>query len=475
MIGATTTRRAGILAAITLAATGVLCPQPAVGQQRRSGVDIYQEQLRVQWDRQTPEAQEAAFDVGGWFSFAMFKYDDASNLRVRNLRQYQIRAWASMNLHGVHKAYVRAMYGLDDWNDGDNPIDNRNDEDAGPAFERAWYLFDLGNFLRNRGRRDVPLDMQVKVGREYATIGTALVLSMPLDMIEWQMSIRDWDFLALLGMTREDTNNIDDSLPVDDHQQRCFWGAQVTYRGVDNHRPFVYWLSQDDHTNPDPKLSYQGFDYSSRYLGAGSTGSLLPQLRYQFEIVGEFGHTFSAFQTSRRDRIRAMALDAGLTYLFDNIASEPRLGYEYLFGSGDDDRQLTSTSTIGGNRAGTEDNAFNAIGYRDTGLSFAPDVSNLNIHVLSASFIPLKNRRFFEQLELGAKVFFYHKATSGPISDASATEDSYWAGWEIDGYCNWRLTSDLTVSLRYGAFQPGSAFASQTTRHFLLTAMTLSF
>ena len=54
------------------------------------------------------------------------------------------------------------------------------------------------------------------------------------------------------------------------------------------------------------------------------------------------------------------------------------------------DRRLSTNSTIGGNLAGTPDNAFNAFGFRDTGLAFAPRVSNLHMFMVGASFFPLE-------------------------------------------------------------------------------------
>ena len=84
----------------------------------------------------------------------------------------------------------------------------------------------------------------------------------------------------------------------------------------------------------------------------------------------------------------------------------------------------------------------------------------------------------FKKLELGTKVFFYHKARrGGPVSDTTATEDSSCLGWEWDLFCNWRITSDLAWTMRYSMFQPGDAFkhGDRSCRQFLYTGMSLSF
>ena len=106
------------------------------------------------------------------------------------------------------------------------------------------------------------------------------------------------------------------------------------------------------------------------------------------EVVGEWGKTFSEGVTSGRDRVCAWAADAALAYFFRKTPTRPKLMVEYLYGSGDGNRRLSSTSTIGGNLAGTKDHAFNAFGFRDTGVALAPRVSNLHIYILGASFFP---------------------------------------------------------------------------------------
>jgi len=457
-------------------AVGLVPVLPAAGQET-AGQRVYAEQLRVALDEQSPESREIGFDAGGWFSFALFSYDDAAARKTRTLRKYELRGWASFNIRGVHRAYVRGLLNWDDWNEGDNPITGRGDE-FNERIERAWYQFDLGRLLRNQTHREPPVDFRLKVGRQFATIGTALVLSMPLDMVRFDLAADEWEFMAMLGKTLKHTRNIDDSDRVATHQDRCFYGFELAYRGFDHHRPFVYFLSNEDHTSPASEDPSQSYDYSSRYLGAGSEGAiLLPDLRYQVELVGEWGKTYSEGVTTGRDRICAMAFDVLLEYLFQTHM-HPKLMFEYLYASGDSDRRSSATATVGGNLAGTKDTAFNAFGFRDTGIAFAPRISNIHMYSFGASFFPLEKTKLFKKMEVGSKVFFYHKANaSGPISDTTATNNARWLGWEWDTFCNWRITSDLAWTIRYGAFQPGSAYdgGEDSCRQFLFTGVVLSF
>ncbi len=461
--------------AVLLAVGVIILAGPASGQVE-SGRRVYDEQLRVRLDEQVPQAREIGFDAGGWFSFAFFNYDDAEHEK-RTLRQFQLRGWASLNIKQIHKFYVRGLIGWDDWNAGTNPTEGRGDEDTDPRIERAWYQFDLGRLLSGHTGTRPPLGFQFKVGRAFADIGTALVLSMPLDLIQFDVEAGNWQLMALLGKTIDDTTNLVDASPkMETHQERCFWGLELTYNGLDRHRPFAYFLSNDDHTSPTHGDATQAYDYSSRYLGMGSRGTLLvPNLRYQVEIVGEWGKTYSEGVTSGQDDICAFAADVLLEYLFD-VKTHPKVMVEYLFGSGDSDRRVSSSATIGGNSPGTDDRAFNAFGFRDTGLAFAPKVSNLHIYIVGASFFPFEESKLFKRFEVGSKAFFYQKDESGgPISDTTADTKEPWVGWEWDVYCNWRITSDVTWSLRYGAFRPGATFEERDCRQFLYTGVTFSF
>jgi len=438
------------------------------------GRAIFEEQLRVDLDRQMPRAREMGFDAGAWFTFAVFRYDDAAAGKIRNLQQYELRAWGSMDLGGSHRAYIRALFGWDDWHHNDNPL-GRGDEDT-QEIERAWYELNLDRMFANQTGQQPLWRFRTKVGRQFAEIGSALTLSMPLDMVQITAGYDDFDVRLLLAMTIRNSRNIDNSAPVHDHQERCFYGVELTYDGFSRHRPFVYFLLNDDNTDEDPADPLQNYEYDSTYVGLGSKGTLLlPDLRYVFEIVGQWGRTYSDGATADRDYIEAMALDFQLEHLF-RTKMKPKVSFEYLFGSGDPDRRLSATSTIGGNEAGTTDRAFNAFGFRDLGISFSPKPANLHSFVLGGSFFPLEDIELFRKMEVGTKLFFYAKNFKhGPLSDTTATRSNHWVGWEWDAYCNWRLTSDITWTIRYGAFQPGDAFQSQQTRHFLYTAATISF
>lgn len=461
---------------IVLAAVVGLVSVPAAGQDD-GGLRIYAEELRTVLDRQ--EAAMSGFDAGMWFNFAFINYNDPIAGKTRTLRQYELRGWASMNLQGgAHKAYFRGLLRYDDWNSGGNPVSDRGD-DFDEIIERAWYELNLAKLLDPSSAGNKPrFNLRLKVGRDYTTIGTALVLALPLDQIRFVVDANDWEFMAMLGRTVKESANIDESELITHQQDRCFYGFQLSYNGFQNHRPFAYFLSNSDHSTPYRKDATQSYDYSSNYLGVGSEGTLfVKNLSYKVEVVGEWGKTFSENVTHGQDNICAMAADVQLEYLFD-ARTNPRLTFEYIYGSGDGDRRTSSSSTVGGNQAGTTDHAFNGFGYRDTGIALAPQISNLHIFSLGFRFFPLEHIEMFREFELGTKAFFYQKANpGGAISDPLATSGSGTVGCEFDIYFNWRITSDLAWSTRYGAFIPGNAYsaANDEYRHFLYTGFVFSF
>ncbi len=437
----------------------------------QDGLKVYEEQLRVRMDQQALDLRQREFDTGGWGTFGFFNFDDADNVN-KTLRQYQLRLWAGANLSGVHRAYVRYLIGWDDWNSGQHSKGDSNE----CTLERAWYQMSVSGLMRQLSGEAPPFSLNVKVGRDFATIGSGLVLSMPLDMVQIEYLGSQWEAMGLLGKTVSFTKNIDPSERVYSQQDRCIFGGEVAYRGFSHDRPFAYILFNNDHSSPKGTDVFQSYGYDSRYVGIGSTGSLgIPNFRYVTELAYEWGRTYgSGVKDGSRDDICAMAYNLMVEYFF-RVATRPRIMAEYIWGSGDSDRESSSLSTLGGNRPGTTDNAFNAFGFRDTGIAFAPEVSNLHIYVLGASFFPLESVRMFNELEVGTKAFIYNKSTSGPISDTSADATSRWVGWEWDIYADWRITSDLAWTIRYGFFQPGSAFSDRQCRQFLYTALTLSF
>ena len=146
---------------------------------------------------------------------------------------------------------------------------------------------------------------------------------------------------------------------------------------------------------------------------------------------------------------------------------------ETLLATGDNDR-ITATDTVGGNRVGTTDTGFNSLGFANTGLAFAPALTNLAAVRLGARSSPFPEGDAFDRLRLGADAFVFFKMDSNAPIDEPTSDDA-WLGFEIDFFATWRITSDLSIGARYGLFVPGSAIENDDLRHFVLFNVTLAF
>jgi hypothetical protein len=439
--------------------------------QRQREIEI-RNQNRV--EAELPPAQRFRVDYGGWFDSYIFLFDDGIN-SSRTLRQNDLRVWASISAdRGIHEGYLRVRTSYFDWNHGDSFTRNEDDLD-GPNLERGWYQFDLARALRVYEQADLPLELKLKIGRDFVQPGTGYAMALPLDHFQVQTDFLAFETTFIGGRTPASTENIDRSRPVADHSDRNFWIIQERFTGFDKHTPFFYIAWQDDNTSEDPPDYLQNYRYDSRYIGFGSTGELIENLRYSTEWVIERGYSYGNERFLHKDNIKAWGFDNLLEYYFKH-ETKPTVAVEYMYGSGDNDRLGSPTNAEGGNRNDYVDKSFVGFGFRDTGISFAPRLANVHVWRLGGSFIPLAKVEAARNLELGTDYYLYAKDQSdAAVSDSLADRAAGYLGWEMDYYMNYRVTSDLSFTVRYGVFFPGTAFSDQSNRTFLLTGLSWSF
>ncbi len=431
------------------------------------------DQIWEQIDREMPATQKVDFDFGGNYSFNLFLYDDGID-SSRTLRRNDLRLWARMAFdQGAHEIYARARLSFLDFNTGDS-YDGNDDDWNGPNLERGYYQFDLKRAMRAYANREIDFNLKAKIGRDLVEFGTGLALSDILDHVAVTYSDSEWELTGLAGKTVGSSQDFDLTRPTS-RTRRAVFGTQLRYLGFEKHRPFAYVLWQSDHNHETRPTPLQDYDYDSVYVGLGSTGELTKNLFYSTEWVYEGGRSYGHRDFYKRDVIKAWAFDIELEYLFD-VPKRPRVSAEYIFASGDPDRLASPTDASGGNRGDMRDSSFVGLGYRDTGLSFAPRLSNVHIWRMGGSFFPLAGDPTFDRLELGTNWFLYWKnRRDGAVSDPTADMQSGYLGWEMDYYASWAITTDLSWTARYGLFFPGDAFSDQSSRSFFLTGMTWSF
>jgi hypothetical protein len=467
-------RRNGWLTFTILAALAApLWAQGPGFQQRREQIE---QEIRLELAPVPPAEQRALVEWGGWFRFATELFDDVER-RDRTLHTGDLRLWLRLKIDYVHDIYVRVRTGWDAWV-GQDSFYGDNRDYVEPRIDRLWYYVDLTAAALRYRKQELPVRIELQIGRQYMELGTGLALSLPLDAVQLRITAGDWELTGMVGRLIPDTDNLDTSVPGFEHSRRLLVGGEVRYLGISGHRPFAYVFWQHDYSGETPEDPTQEYKYNSTYVGLGSRGRLfVTDLKYEFEWVYEFGRSFG-WGAGGPDDISASALDVQLEYTFRKVPSTPKVSFEYLWATGDADRIGSPTNALGGNAPGTTDGSFVGLGYRDTGFEFAPRMSNLHMWRFGASFYPFEKcpQRWLRDLEMGFNWYLYRKAAAAAaVSDYTAYLVNSDLGHELDVYLNWRITSDLTLNFRVGNFMPGDAFDDQGSRRYMYWGVTYSF
>ena len=255
-------------------------------------------------------------------------------------------------------------------------------------------------------------------------------------------------------------------------------------------RPYAYGLIQRDYNKDDTSdivspAIHTRYRYDSYYLVLGSQGAVTDRMVYGLEMAYEGGYGLSNSYTQNGagisgvpqtdSQINAFAGDFRLDYLFTD-ERQTRLSLEGIIASGDPDRLTSTTDTFGGNRPHTGDDAFNAFGFLNTGVAFAPPVSNLMMLRVGISTFPLPQVPAFQRLQLGVDGFLFGKTEKDAQSVEPTQLGQRFLGWEPDVFMNWQITNDVTIAVRYGCFFPGNAIENnQQNRQFFYAGVTYAF
>jgi hypothetical protein len=443
-----------------------------------------QRDTRVRVDSRIPAEQRTLFDYGGYLSLQYLSLDD-QNGDNHGLRQYDLVGYANLNLDGVHQFYTSVRGSYRDFNPGD-PFSESEGSGWYGELDRAFYRFDLQRYKSAYEGQSIPYNVVVTGGRQLVYWANGLTLSQVLDSILVDLEYGPFQVEFLAGITPRRTVDFDSSRPhFEDNTFRGFYGALASVR-VGQHKPYAYALFQQDYNHDYTStlgVIQTKYEYYSYYLGIGSTGAITDRLAYGIEAVYEGGSTLSnSFDTATffpsdqtENQIQAWAFDGRLDYLFGDRRNT-RLSFEVILASGDSDR-ISSTTTFGGNRAGTRDHAFNAFGLLNTGLAFSPSVSNLAAFRFGGSTFPCPDSARFNRLQIGTDFFIFSKMSeAGGIDEVTAVDQGRYLGVEPDFYMNWQITSDVTLVLRYGVFFPNSdVVINDDARQFFFGGITFAF
>jgi hypothetical protein len=441
---------------------------------------------RLRANRDVPPGQRVLFDYGGYATANYLSLDD-SEADNHVMREYDGIGYVRLNVDGAQELFLSARIGYQDFHSGDS-FSGRGDEPIDGDLYRGYYRFDLRRYQQAYGGNPSPdFNLVGQVGRDLVYWGNGLTMAQVIDGGVLDLEYGRLMLELIAGITPIRTVDIDSSRPGFDYNtRRGFYGALLS-ADLNQHRPFLYYLIQRDYNDMDVRQTgtvTTKYDYDSYYLGAGSTGQITDKLRYGIEAAYEFGHTLSnSFQLTgfsleqveqTRDPIISGAIDARLDY-FVSDPGDTRFSIEGVVASGDVDRDHTS-NTFGGNTPHTEDNSFNSFGLINTGLAFAPDVSNIAVLRLGASTFPFHGTGALKRLQVGTDFFAYGKFHEDAPIDETTADGQQFLGFEPDFYVNWQVTSDVTLAVRYGAFFPNAtAFPIDDVRQFFFAGVTFAF
>lgn len=476
------TNRCGRFVPVVLisAAAGAAFAQQNIERRIERAVRTADPAERQRIDPKLGLTERSQLDFGGFFSFTFVNLND-SNDNHRRLLQPELSLYGRAVIDGAHTFFGRARIQYRDFSPGDS-FDGDGDRFTEPYVDRYWYEFDLRQAAASYDGKSLPWNLNIRTGRQFVDWGAGLTLSENLYAIRPTVELDRWTIEGLAGVTPGDESVTDWDASREDFNEetwRAFFGGKLAYRTKTNEEFYTFILAQVDYNDDDrsrPSLGFPvEFDYDSQYLGFGSTGGLFSNLVYVAEFVYEFGTSMSdpLRGPQEEESVSAWAARGQLTYLFAD-KNNSRAEFETIFASGDSDRTVTS-DTVGGNRRNSSDHSFNSLGFVNTGLAFAPSLSNLMSYRLGASTYPFADVESLEYFQVGADIFFLNKMDHDAPIDEPTSDDTF-LGFESDLYVNYRITSDFAVSARYGVFFPGEAVDSEKdTRQFIFLGFTLSF
>jgi len=406
-------------------------------------------------------------DYGAWLRYDGTHFDDfAIDLKKRDLRVEYMWAWAEAVLNETHRFYLRALTMNVDYSEGDSYA-RHDDRFYSPRLDLGFY-----EFRTQPGAKSLPAlsAFSVRIGRQYFRVGSGLAYNRVHDGLYASAQLRLLTLDAFWSTSVRSEDDIDRSRPDPDHSHRDFCGLVAKMKLTSGCEPYAFAVFQRDKNGERPNVSWSDYTFDSEYYGVGAKGSIISRLNYSAEWIWERGNRcpdqwFSPTPL-RPEPIDAKAAAVKLEYL-PSLECRPIIAAEYLFGSGDRNR-INATDTTFGNRPGTYDTAFLGFGFVDAGYVLYPILTNLHVYKLSGSVVLLQERDFCRELRVGTAVIWFSKdKRESGISDyraSSGTLGRGGVGFEVDAFATYKVFSDLSATLRYGRFDPGSAYPN--TAHY---------
>ncbi len=317
---------------------------------------------------------------------------------------------------------------------------------------------------------------QFTFGRQFVMVERGISFSAVADGLRYGIHspINDFQFFFLRQNTSED--NIDYLATGYGHSHRWFYGAEWKLHYHPDHQVGLFMAANKDRNNDSVDGLGQKHKLDSIYYGLGTDGRLFGKFLYWGQFIGESGKTYQSGGTTKID-VSASALDVGFRYFF-TTAVAPSLYLEYAMGSGDKDATGNVVSTLGGSTTG-KDQRFISFGGLNLGYALAPQLSNIQVIKLGSSFKPFgwSASRRWSNLSVQPVYYIYSRpsapgATSDPYISTAAGASSN-IGNAYDLTVAWKAAVDANYQLKFGRFNPGSAYTTRSNETYLRLKVSL--
>ena len=390
----------------------------------------------------------AEIGYGGWNEFAIFYSSKTNN----NYLVDTFRLWMNMKFSKKTAVYLRGKFQHAELL---NPTSSTSSDSTATVID-----LDLGYF-------SLKLDsLHLTLGRNYFKLGQGVLFNGIADGLGLDLNLGKLKLSAFgnyTGLLVADTNPYNaSSEDMSDGAKRIFAGLAVKLIPGSAFTFYAGSLLQRDQGD---------YPYNSVYFFGGLEMNWTTTFQSTLEVIYQIGESPSSSGT---EDIKAMAaVFSTKLFFFDTKASGLTLDLAYA--SGSDNRNYiypggsTTTMTAG------DDKQFYSFGVYSTGFVFEPDLVNLIYGSLSFQFRPFKSG-LFRDSSLRLSASYYMKADKdAPISEDADVSGEAALGLAFDLQYSWRILSDLSLTLGYGVFLPGTAFSDDGLQMLGMAGISLAF
>jgi hypothetical protein len=412
--------------------------------------------------RSEHEDEQILWDAGGIGRATFINFKSSSRSYIA-LWADQLRVWGRVQFYNELDFYIRFKTSRLDFRSGDTT--------QGDHHSRSDAKLDLGFFAYGQPSRGD--SYRATVGRYYAVAGQGLVFAKVLDGARVNTRIKALDVTAYGGRSVESDDHPNPAFPAGGDSAFAVWGLQVNYLGLGRHIPYYGRVVVRDQTEKVVRTN-QYFEQNLSFHYAGLRGALTPDLRYSTELVYGAGRISSFAEVRHHMALMSRA------FLFNLQWATPDdwgvVQYDYKRGTGDSDRgSVTEIGTRNGSRIGGTDSNFFYMGYTDSGLSYSPRLSNIEVQHAGWTY-RIEDEEADQEHQISLDFYNYRRLKkAGAVYDSTTDFPKRYLGSEFDFTYQFKPLSNVSIISRVGLFLPGEAYHKHSPRPYYRFDLYLDF